>query len=79
MSQSTSSARLAAGFGANAPLFSAPFPLVNGVSYLAKVRAVTGHGDTRDDGAWSLPFSLHWLAQPGAAAVPWAASRNLPL
>jgi hypothetical protein len=63
--------RVPAPFGANAPLFSHNFGLVNGVNYRAKVRAVSGFGEERDEGAWSLPFTVQWLTPPGAAAVPW--------
>jgi len=63
--------RVPTAFGANAPEFARVFGLVEGVNYRAKVRAVTGHGDERDEGQWSLPFAVKWLTAPAAASVPW--------
>ncbi|MEZ5299362.1 MAG: hypothetical protein R3F11_01635 [Verrucomicrobiales bacterium] len=64
--------RVPTAFGQNAPEFANRFTLINGVSYKAKVRAVSGFGGERDEGAWSQPFALHWLNPTGPfPQVPW--------
>ncbi len=63
--------RIPTDFGANAPEFALIFGLAEGVNYRAKVRAVSGHGIERDEGQWSLPFTVKWLSAPAAASVPW--------
>jgi hypothetical protein len=63
--------RIPTAFGTNAPEFAHVFGLVEGVNYRAKVRAVTGHRAERDEGPWSLPFTVKWLTPPAAATIPW--------